>query len=937
MAKPQAKIFQEASIVPVELTEPLRPLILGGHADLHRYSDAGEKTLIRVGEYNPEEDTCYEWPSRSAGGVVDQDYAKVFIDDALLQYYTDEVDVGATITPVSGRANRIISDLLKFKTSGDYARSTAFHDRDVKIGDVVYLRGVYDPGDTCEEIELWTEVAGFAAAVIDGVVGDATWDDNNAETASASSTITQIAGVENCLVATQDASAYDGLPSGDVTEEYTITVVKSSISGCDAARLRVISASGRDDQDEVTPADFGSPTDIGTRGLTVTWDNTGGVDCSSEASANDAAPTDFVIGQSWRVVITQAFEQVYALSGGDYDGVKDDTYIVEVTKGGLWADEPQITVRTAKGQDVSGPTTVTDNAVEVNVGRKGVTILFFGSAGGASDLSIGADDVAGLRKGDLFYIPVTAPTTGKVDTLLLKHDLPTRMRDLDDLELRLYIKADVELPQNRLSDAPNTNWYTETTQLCVQEGALAYDATWTEDSEQLPLPVKGGTIFIQYREWLQTLVGQMTSYATVSDLDDVAGPLDPDNPFKYGLYYALLNSRQRGTEARGVAVRDPAVLDDWLNALEVVEGNRQFYNFAPMTFNKEVRDAVIGQASTESTATANNFKGVFVGIEGVTTRKVVSIDSSTDGEEVLGTIADNPNATGTQYTLLQVPAGNGAFVTNGVVAGDAVRFQFGDDGFGNESYETFVVDEVLSEDSILLVSGTDVAVTAAQKLEIVHTLNKAEQATHIAAEAQAVSDSKVCACWPDVFGNGGRSLPGYYLAAAGAGLAGSVAPHAPLSGTAVAGVDDLSKSFGYFNNSQLNTMDESGVFIFAEDEDGTPQVRHGVTTDTTSLNKREESMRRNYDSISLFFYNRVKQYAGRVNNTPTFLSKLRWDLKDAISFLKQSNFTDDLGGQLIDGTVVSVTQHPLLLDHVEVYITLQLPAPANQLEIHLVI
>ena len=55
--------------------------ILGGHADLHRYSDAGEKTLIRVGEYNPEEDTCYEWPSRSAGGVVDQDYAKVFIDD----------------------------------------------------------------------------------------------------------------------------------------------------------------------------------------------------------------------------------------------------------------------------------------------------------------------------------------------------------------------------------------------------------------------------------------------------------------------------------------------------------------------------------------------------------------------------------------------------------------------------------------------------------------------------------------------------------------------------------------------------------------------------------------------------------------------------------------------------------------------------------------
>ncbi len=937
MAKPQAKIFQEASIVPVELVDPLRPLVLGGHANLHRYADAEEKALIAVGQYDPEEDTCYEWPDRSAGGIVDQDYAKVFIDDALLMYLEDLVGGGAGVAPVSGYPNRISSPTLKFKTSGEYARSTVLKERDVKVGDVVYLRGVYDPEDTCEEIELWTEVAGFAAAVVDGTVGDASWDDANAETQSSSSSITQIDGVENCITATVDASDYEGRPSGDVEEEYTITVVKSSISGCDAARLRVISASGNDDQDEVTPSAFGEETEIGTRGLKVTFSNTGDADCSSEASLSDVAPTDFVEGQSWRVVVRQAFEQVYALSGGDYDGAKDDTYIVEVTKGGAWADGPQITVRTTKGLDVSGPTTVTNYGTEVNVGRKGVTVSFFGSQGGASDLSIGDDPVAGLRKGDKFYIPVTAPTTGKVDTLILKHDLPTRLRTVVDLDLRLYIKANIELPENRESDAPNTNWYTEETQICLQEGALAYHSSWTEDGEQLPLPVKGGALYIQYREWLQDLVGQLTSYATVSDLDDVAGPLDPDNPFKYGLYYALLNSSQRGTEARGAAVSDPENLDEWVAALEVVEGNRQFYNFAPMTFSKEIQDAVVGQANNESTSTANNFKGVFLTLQGVTAETIVGAATSSDGEEVLATLADNPTATGTQYTLLQVPAGNGKFITNGVRPRDTVRYLFGDDGFGNESYTSFVVDSVLSEDSLLLLSGHDVAISVAQKIEIVHTLNKSEQAAAIAAKAQAFGNSRVCACWPDAFGNGGRSLPGYYLAAAAAGLAGSSAPHQPLSGAAVAGVDDLSKSFGYFNNAQLNTMDESGVFIFAEDEDGTPQVRHGVTTDTTSLSKREESMRRNYDAISLFFYNRVKQYAGKVNNTPTFHSKLRWELKDAISFLKQSNFTEDLGGQLIDGTITVLQPHPILADTLEVYITLELPAPANQIEIHLVI
>lgn len=933
--KPQAQIHQEATIVPTELIDPLRPLIIAGCADLHRHSDADEKLLIAVGEYNPDEDTCYEWPGRVAGSVVDQAYAKVFVDNALLLYFSDPVGTGSTITPVSGKANRIISDSIKWKTNGDYARSAVLYDRDAKIGDAAILRSVYDPTGACEEITLTTEIAGFAAAEIDGTVDAAVMDSDNGETQSASAVIEQISGEENCVVTQAiDASAYDGLASGDITEEYTITVVQSSISGCSAARLRVVSASGNDDQAEVTPADFGEPTDIGTRGLTVTFSNTGTDSCESEASVAGVASGDFVFGQTWRATISQEFEAVNALAAGDYDGVKDDTYIIEVTKGGLWADLPEITVTTAKGLDYSGPTAVTGDQVEVVVGTHGVTVSFFGSGGGDADLSIGADAVVGLRKGDKFSIAVTAPTTGAVYTLLLKHDLPTRMRSATDIDVQLFIKSDISLPKNRESDAPNTNWYTEATQLCVQEGALAYDASWTDDGVQLPLPLKGGALYLEYREWLQSVVNVLGTANVPADLDDIPGPLDPDNPLKYGVSYAL--SASNGNGVRYLGVGDPDDLDSWQTALVTFDGDDTFYNFAPMTFDKEVQDLVLAQANNESGPTTNNWKACFFAIQGVTSVVRVSAATSSDEEEVLATLIDNPDATNTQYTLLQVPAGNGKFITNAVVPGDIVRYLYATDGFGVVTWTNFVVDSVLSEDSLLLYRAHTSAINSAQKIEIHHTLNKTEQAAAVAAKAAGFGDPRVCACWPDEFGNGGRTLPGYYLAALAAGYVGSVAPNQGLTNAQIGNVEDLSKSFGYFNNTQLNKMAESGVWIFATDKDGAHYIRHALTTDNTSLPRYEEMMRRNFDAISYFFYNRVKQYTGKVNVQPKFLSKLEWELKDAISFLKQST-NDDLGGQLIDGIVVYVRQHPTQKDHIEAYLRLLLPAPANVIEIHLVI
>mgnify|MGYP003348137523 CR=1 FL=1 len=431
--KPQVLVFQEFTIVPTEITEPLRAHIAGPHGILHRYSNTDEKQHCLLGLYDRLNDTCYPWPQRKPGSVVDLPYVKVYVDDAMLQYYTHNMGEGdTTITAVPGKTNWIQSSTLSFKSNTSaYPRSGVFLDRDVQLGDVVQLRTVSADND-CEETVLETYVTGFASDLVPSRILPAIADVNNQDSYIATHasgvdvTVTRIAGVNNAVAVSvlrgtdTGANDYDGLAAGYVEEEYVVEVIKSTISGCNAARLRVLSGSGTDDQAEIQPNDFDNATGvtfIGTRGLSVRFTTTG--------TAN------FVVGQKWKFDIKQTFEKVKAVSEADgpyqteetvasgvpagsvdilgkYAGAKNDTYIVECTKGGRWQDLPEIMVRTVKGLDFSGPTEVTAdgdgiNAATVGIGTNGVKIRFIGTSdidGAGSDT---ATAVGGLRKGDRWY------------------------------------------------------------------------------------------------------------------------------------------------------------------------------------------------------------------------------------------------------------------------------------------------------------------------------------------------------------------------------------------------------------------------------------------------------------------------------------------------------------------------------------------------------
>ena len=974
--KPQVLVFQEYSLAPAEITDPLRAHISGPNAQLHRYDEADEKDEINVGLYDKDNDTAYPWPGRSAGSLVDVDSVRLFIENALLMYFEDTIgdtSGGRGVnTPVSGYRNRIYNDTVSWAANGtNYPRSGLLNDRDVQVGDVVYIRGV-DDADNCTEHELWTYVDGLAADAGTAEVSSASYDVNNQGSVAASISISQTDGPTNCVTATADGSAYDGLADGYIGETYTIEVIQSSIAGCSNAMLRVTSASGTDNVDEVTPAAFGSPTAIGTRGLTVTFATDVG-NCSVSASAAGVASEELIAGQTWVVSVTQDFERACMTAGSTYDGSFDDTYIIEVTKGGTWADLPEVTVTTTKGLDSSGPTVVTGVGVDIPVGSWGLTAQFSdcgnltaGSVVGSVGASLGIGDgaLAGLRKGDKFYISVVSGTSGPIRTLILRDDLPDKLLTATDLDVRLFIPKTIEVTQDRLSNPPNSNYLIEDTQMVVRAGITAYDETWTASGVEQPLTVWDGvsssvtrsldfgTLYIEYREWLPDLVDTVQFISDVADIDSIPGPLDEANPLKWGVYRALENSA--GTQVGYTAVSDPDDLDAWQTVLDRIKGRDDVYNLVPLTYDREVHNLYHAHVSAESSAEAGNWKAMIINLKEDSSVMVVGESdpdsqalrpTSTDGGPVLAVLEDNPQATGTQYTRLSVPAGNSGFLTYGVKPGDVVRYLFSVDAFGNSTYQEFVVDTVLSENSLLLLNGYTEPVTVPQLVEIYHTRTKDELVEAVVDQAQSFADRRVVAVWPDMVGTDGNTQDGIFLGAAIAGLASSVVPHQGLTNVEISGFDDLaSRTRDYLTSSQMDTLAAGGVWIATEDRDGTPHTRHALTTDTTDLNSQEEMIRRNVDSISYLFLRRLRPFIGRANVTPSLLERLGFEVRQTIRYLQSNGYTEELGAQLISGAIAVddtgaeiLRVHPLAADRVEIALDLEIPAPVNNIELRLIV
>jgi hypothetical protein len=483
---PQTRVFNEQASQPVAQAIAPRAVVIGGHAFLTRFAETDEKELGELGAYDNIEDAAYIWPNRPAGAVVDQTYTKVYVENALLQYFEDEISAESMINRVAGSPNRVRSATISFAENTDsFPRSAALLDRDVKIGDAVKITVVDE--DTVTQV-IWTYVKNLIADEVAAVTGAATHSSGNqADISDAASypVVTKLDTLDNCITVVADDASYNGLASGRMFESYEVLVTESSSDGdATTARLRVISASGEDDQEDVIPSAFGVATPIGTRGATITFDDNGALGCSESAEADDIAPYELVAGQRWQVDVAH-FDAVYTRvtlqSGGTYSGEQDGTLIATVTRGGLFAGvvKPQITVSMDNGYDHAPPVTISAAATDYPMGNHDVTLQF--------------PTGTGLRLGDQFLIPLTAVSDGAMKTIELGHSFDSTIPDGAEVGVELFIRVpELLLPKERFGAAPLVNWEQSATEITLKSGATVYHDEWTDDGVPVALPVMSG-------------------------------------------------------------------------------------------------------------------------------------------------------------------------------------------------------------------------------------------------------------------------------------------------------------------------------------------------------------------------------------------------------------------------------------------------------------
>ena len=232
------------------------------------------------------------------------------------------------------------------------------------------------------------------------------------------------------------------------------------------------------------------------------------------------------------------------------------------------------------------------------------------------------------------------------------------------------------------------------------------------------------------------------------------------------------------------------------------------------------------------------------------------------------------------------------------------------------------------------VLGVKEAIDISTSIEVWHHLTRDEQVAYICDIAQSFSNRRIKLVWPDLVGEGGWELPGTYLCAALAGLTSGILPNQSMTRVSLSGFDDLSRSFGYFTDTQIKRLAASGVWCVVEDQDGTVYTMHGRTTDTLSIQYSEEMMTRIIDFISFRIRELLEMYIGTTNVTEKTLDEIRSNLALYLRTISELNY-NAMGPLATEFNIISVEQDPLLLDRVNVAFDIKVVKCTNYVAVHI--
>lgn len=439
----------------------------------------------------------------------------------------------------------------------------------------------------------------------------------------------------------------------------------------------------------------------------------------------------------------------------------------------------------------------------------------------------------------------------------------------------------------------------------------------------------------------------LLTYGTTTALEADLSPIDPQNPLGFGMYFALLNAP--GVEVNGVGVGEVSALepegslDAYIQSFEYLE-SKSVYSIAPLTHSGAVGQALQVHVNALSLP-ENGLERIAILNPSRPTRKSDTLVASVSTANVAGAPTDAigtgladlqallaaQGLTGPTYTLANgvfvmfeddqnrylVEAVSGPTITinNGpLVQSDSFFF----DGGGSAVFDSVIIDRPMS----VFIRGGALA-------------NRTEEASAYADTGRGYRDRRVICTAPDkaraLVDGLDTQIEGFYLAAALAGKFSSIAPSQPMTEETLAGFKGVIGSSDRYSELQLKVLSGGGMMMmYQEGKDQPIRVRHQLTTDVSTIEKRETSITRAVDYASIFLRTGLKNFIGRFNITTTVQDAVSIVLEGLGAFLVKQ-------GVLLSFTVNSLRQPTDAPDSLEVDVTLEVLYPLNNIRITLVI
>lgn len=952
---PRVQIQQEFEQLPVYSSRALSAFIIGPHYHLARYSEPTEKSTTALGVYDGVAvstgnayqylvNTAYDIPNVPLGGAADPSYTKVYAENVLANYFPhpqlpatgQATKVTLVAAPSGGNyTNRVRFPNIVLSTNSASGRAADFSARNVSVGDYIDVTG----GASTVRAQITALIPDVVASTISSSTADVA---NNVGAQSvAIGTATYVASSGFAATTSTAGSVYYGYASKRiVTDTYTVEVTSVATAGAGnlaGAKFSITSASGA----------FAKKTDQVLTASVLTLDNSVESVGTNDVKISFAGTTgEMLVGSKWTVTVSAAVaafsNSSTVVKSGVYTGPVDMTYKIVVERGGALYNDTNATncarlVITAS--DLDQQTVVLPKKdTPFSIGSFGVSASI---NAGSLTANAGADNA--LIQGDVYYISAQAVKAGAIRTVQLAETVTTTDIVLNSANLtaKLYLKqTSIRVPAVRDQLLGTTNWAQTGNIITVKSGITSYDSSITAAATPVRLDVVAGDLFVEHRDLLQDNTAAINYVESASDVISKLNTIDPDNALAQGVYDAVLNSANQRVYFLAVGSND---LAGYLAALKIAEKSDQVYSFVPMTFDRDIQEAVVAHVNAFSTPEVARWRIAWLSVKDDAT--AVTYSQKPTGGSYTATVEDNQLVPGTQLTYVNV-AGADFLADDGyggrkLRANDIMRINFTVNSDGAAVYDEYVVSQVLTNTAFLISTPTPQAYSQPVKVELVRSYTKAERARNIAAIGGGYNNRRVRVVFPDSYkSQTGVVKPGYVAAAGLAGLRSGVVPHQGLTNSEFLGAYDLSKVVIEFGQAELDLMAAAGVWIISQSVIGaTAYVRHQLTTDESSLNTSEDSITTNVDSMSYALRDVLAPFIGRYNINNENLTVIRAAITAELNYRSTNTFTARAGNQLTSfnaSDILSLGVDPVSKDKINAEVRLHLPYPLNYLTLKLI-